>query len=635
MTTGKNWSEQAQRCRIAVLYRRFLEKSFYNGNAHKLAEQMESELRPYDKMTRCYVLLHTGEPEAVAAANDWLRKLRPYRFCQFMPVTVLEILLEHKHLLDADNVAALEEYLVRELPNNALPEFDFVGVNDNFPLLAMYMMFAGGQYLRDEKLLAAGYRRLVQLEDMLRRRGSLSEFNAPHYYLMELSPLAMLAARAEDPRVREGALYCEKRIWTELLGRALGWASGSAGPYSRGYTPGFYEGTGTSRLLHIVLGEEDSPYAMSLLNHIPYPVYHCPEEIADWYTHRTYPHSYVSTYEVNSSTDGLPHGKRKGYYFGAKDAPARDPYMEEDLYEYAGGDGVAVTYIQKAYALGTATREWHNGLQSYNFVATYQKKEAEGQPCFVFSKYIVNDKMPWQPNVYEAFGLQESGFNSWDMGRKLCLQDRDTAMVLYKPKAFTAKGVFSARLCLIFPHRNGTPPEEIWLGDRKLEAGEGSSQTPCSVYIRDGAVYMAIHPAQLTDLGRDRAVTVERSDNGYTAVSFYNYRGEEKDFAARGFLLTCNGFAFEIRSQSDYESFAAFREAMSDYRLEDELLTNTHVRQTYQRRFAYRCGNRSLSGEYMPHSEGIRFLMRGNRLYDAPKLLATGLDVKNLPYMEI
>lgn len=628
------WKEGAQQCRIEALYNRFLEENFYNGNADKLAGQMESDLRPYDKMMRCYVLLHAGKPETVAAANDWLRKLAPYRFCQFMPVTVLEILQDYRNLLEPDNAAALEEYLVRELPNNALPEFDFVGVNDNFPLLAMYMMFAGGQYLGDNALLEVGYRRLAQLTDMLERRGSLSEFNSPHYYLMELSPLAMLARRTQDPQVRQTALDCEARLWTELLGRSLGWNSASAGPYSRGYTPNFNGGTGATRLLHILLGEEESEPTMSSLNHIPYPVYHCPEWLVDWYHNRSYPHSYISTYEVNSSTDSLPHGKRKGHYFGAKDASVRDPYQEEELYEYPGGDGVAVTYIQPAYSLGTATREWHNGLHSYNFVAAYQKRDADSYPGFVFSKYIVNDKMPWQYNEYEAFGMQENGFNTWDMGRKLCLQDRDTALVLYKPKAFTAKRTFSARLCLIFPHRICAPLEEIWLGNRKLEAGEGSSQTPCSVYIRDGAVFMAIHPAQLTDLGRDYAVSVERSVNGYTAVSFYNYRGEEKDFAARGFLLTCSGFAFEIRSQSEYESFAAFREAMSKYILADELLTNTHVRQTYQRRFTYRCADRSLSGEYTPHSEGIRYLMRGKQPYGAPKLQATGLDAQKLPFMQ-
>ena len=639
---------KGQKQRIQQIYKEYLKKNYFEDHAAAIQKELESDSQQYDKLIRCYVLLQSGDDKAIQMANRYLHDLAPYHFCQFSPVTMLEMLFSCKAVLSEENICSLEEYLIRELPNHGLPEFDFVGVNDNFPLLATYMMFAGGIYFCQDRYTQIGKKRLHQLAAILSRRGSLSEFNSPHYYLMEITPLALISERVSDPEIRELALQCECRLWTELLGRAMPWASTSAGPYSRAYTTNFNGSTDVTRLLYILLGQESAVYPNSspdngkeihtpFLNHIPYVSYHCPCELVEWYQNRSYPHEYFSTYEANSSTDGLPHGKRKGFYFGAKDAKERDPYQEEDLYEYPSVEGTATTYMQENYTLGTATREWHNGLQCYSFVATYKKQQNvinEGQLGYVFSKYIINDKLPWQPNEYEQFELKESGFNSWDMGRKLCLQEKNTAMVLYKPKAFASKEVTSMRTCLFFPHNICNPVEEIWLGSQKIQTDEGCSVEPCSVYISDGQVYMAIHPLQITDYGRDYAVKVKNSPNGYMVVSFYNYEGEEKDFATRGFLLTQNGFVFEIHDKKDFSSFQEFREAMEEYQLTDTLQTNTHVRQTYQRIVEFERAGVSLSCECSPVSEGVRYLMVNHRPVSTEKLRITGLDTGSLPFMD-
>lgn len=637
-----------QKERIAKLYGAYLDKNYYEGHADCIRSELESDSRQYDKMMRCYLLLQSGEETAIEMGNRYMRALAPYSFCQFSPVTMFEMLFSCKTALNKENIVFLEEYLIRELPNHGLPEFDFVGVNDNFPLLATYMMVAGGMYFSEKRYMQIGSKRLHQLADLLSRRGSISEFNSPHYYLMEITPLALIAEMVDDAEIKALALQCEYRLWTELLGRSMPWASALAGPFSRAYTPNFNGSTDVTRLLYILLGEKSAVYPNSFsgngkkietpfLNHIPYSVYHCPSALVEIYLNRKYPYTYTSTYEVNASTDGLPHGKRKGFYFGAKDAKIRDPYQEEDLYEYPAAEGIATTYMQENYTLGTATREWHNGLQCYSFVAVYKKDREimnERQLGYVFSKYIINDKLPWQPNEYEVFELKESGFNSWDMGRKICLQDKNTSLVLYKPKAYGAKKVRSMRTCLFFPHNICSPVEEIWLGTSRVSQGAGESLQPCSVYISDGQVYMAIHPLHITDYGRECAVKVETSTNGYTVVSFYNYQGEEKNFAARGFLLTQNGFVFEIYDKNDFACFEDFRIAAGKYKLEDYLQTNTHVRQTYQRIVNFEKEGVSLSCEYAPVSEGVRYMQINHRLLSADKLKITGLDVKTLPFMD-
>jgi len=58
---------------------------------------------------------------------------------------------------------------------------------------------------------------------------------------------------------------------------------------------------------------------------------------------------------------------------------------------------------------------------------------------------------------------------------------------------------------------------------------------------------MYFNPLLLTDYGRKAAAKVSMVKD-FIMVSFYNYEGEERDFARRGFLLTGNGFVTEIRN---------------------------------------------------------------------------------------
>ncbi|MES9143988.1 hypothetical protein ABEP44_12725, partial [Cutibacterium acnes] len=174
---------------------------------------------------------------------------------------------------------------------------------------------------------------------------------------------------------------------------------------------------------------------------------------------------FIASTEYSSSTDA------------ATDEETRDPYCENETYEYPAGTGRISTYMTADYAMGTATHEFHNGIQTDSFHILYGNRiPAVHQRDLrtVYARYIVNEKMPDAANY-----LLE------DEGRKICIQEKNSAVVLYKPKIVKRLSVQSLKLSLVIPVQYGMP-DEIWLGDTKVEQECAESMEACSVYIMDG-----------------------------------------------------------------------------------------------------------------------------------------------------
>lgn len=592
-------------------------------------------VRMFERLNQCIPFFDSGIETADIEANRLIRKEK-MEFCQFTPMLCIETLIGYGDKLDADNFYKYERYLKEILDQFLEKDLDFVGVNDNFPCIATYITLIGGQLFKREDAYLTGVRRLRQLADMFRRRGSQSEYNSPSYIAGQISAIALTAERVEDTQLKELALQCEERLWIDFLGRLMPFLCCSAGPRSRSYISAYLGGVNSIKLIYLLLGEKAPvkpvlPFYSDLL----LSPLHCPVELAEWFLNRTYPYEFQATFEFNSSNDGLPNGRRRGHHDGKPDPGTRNPYLEEELYEYPSGVGSTFTYMEDCYAVGTATREFHNGQQTDSFLISYSKTSEpknDRDAGWVFTRYIINDKLPGQPNLYPEYGVQDSGFNTWDMGRKTCFQYKNSAMVLYKPKSFACKGVYSMRLCIVFPAHVNQPVKKIFIGDQEVLNYNGHSGKKESVYIFDGDIFMVFHPLLLTDYGREDAVKVEMV-NDMIIVSFYNYQGPETDFCARGFLLTGNGFVCEVRKAEEYESFEDFRREMGRYILEDTIQTNPHVRQTFQRITKYRTESVSLECEYSPVSEGIRYQMANGRLLEECKLRADGLDISTLPFI--
>lgn len=613
------------------------------------SQPSHGEAEPNLRMRLFYALafIGSGRPEAVALGNRIIAA-NAYKMCHFAPMVSIQLLRQYEGRLTQEAAQALRAYVASMLGPFQGEELDFIGVNDNFPCMSAYTTLIGGELLGDAASAQTGLKRLRQLAGLLTRRGFASEYASPTYTPIQLLALAELAEHTQSEEARALALQCEQRLWIDVLGHYHPPTFQTAGPYARAYTVDSAGHTHQSRfVLYALLGERlgihplhtlfafpDRPAQGQIIHNgfrfmqistawVMNATYHCPPALVEQALNRQYPFTLQGSFEHSASTDAL-----------VGDA-VPDPYAQEELYEYAAGTGTLTTYMTEAYALGTSTREFHNGVQTDSFHLLYGRQaevHTQDDVGTVYAKYIVNDKRPGQRNEYPAFGTSSSDSSLWDEGRKIAFQHEHTAMVLYKPKTYACKDVTSLKLSLLLP---APALEEIWLGDRRAEGETAESLEPCPIYIKDGPVYMAFHPLLLTNYGRGAAIRLERFGR-FTSISLINYEGEPRDFARRGLLLTGNGFVAEVRSEREAGDFAAFRAQMSAARtrIQDGLSSNVHMRHTYMRKTTYAREELTLSCAYSPVSEGVQHLAVNGRALPQPKLRATGWRLGALPLME-
>ncbi len=625
--------------RLLEMYTRpyFDEQGTWNGPGGSLGTR--------ERLWFALAYLAGGSEESIRMANRIIETTN-YRFCHFAPMTVVQLLLRNEAKLLPTAREALRRYLNQTIDSFMRDDMDFVGVNDNFPCMSTFITLIGGQLLHRKDLIDVGSKRLLQLKSLLTHQGFVSEFNSPTYSGVQLCAIAEIANGAEDAELRRVALQCEERLWTDMLAHLHLPTSQVAGPYSRAYTVDSAGHTHQSRfVLYALLGDRLSVNPLNTLfssreglegeiihHHVPFmqvsaawlmmTVYHCPAFLVRHALERSYPYEVAGTAEGSSSTDAPGGGQQDG-------SP------DSDLVEYPAGEGVVTTFITEDYAMGSTTREFHNGVQTDSFHLLYRRSQQvthQRDVRTVYARYLINDKRPGQTNVYPHFGATADDSHLWDEGRKIGIQDRYTAMMLYKPKRFGRHRVTSLALSLIFPCHYGDV-EEIWFGRTRVEGTAGASKEPCPVFVKDGPMYMCFHPLLLTDAGRHAAVRTEMW-NGYRIISFYNYEGAETDFSGSAFDRIGNGFVAEIRSKSEAESFEKFREAMGTAKITDESFACGHTRHSVLRRTSYARNGLSMACEYSPGSEGIKRISVNGLPLDRESLRITGLDVTRLPFMQ-
>ncbi|AEE96529.1 hypothetical protein [Mahella australiensis] len=587
-----------------------------------------------------------GQKKSIELANAII-KTSKYAFCHFSPMAALQLLIKHGDKLDAEAAETLRSYLGNVLDDFKGGDLDFVGVNDNFPCMSTYTALFGGKLFDKPDLYDIGVKRLNQLKGLFSRRGVATEYTSPTYTPIHALAMAEIANYIDDETLRETALQCEERIWVDILGHYHPSTSQIAGPYSRAYTVDSTGHTHQARfILYALLGDKlpinpvntlfaskdgergevihgSAPFMQVSTTWFMGTYYHCPAYLVEAMLNKDYPFTFKATTEYGPSTD-VPQ----------VDRPKIDLSREDEVYEYPAGTGTVSTYMTQDYALGVSSNEFHCGVQTDSFHVLYRRRRpvrSQADVATVYARYIINDKKPGQYNYYGQFDAQVGDSLLWDQGRKVGIHHDNTAMMLYKPKIYGHKGVESLKLSLIFPAQYG-PVEEIWLGDGKLNGPDGHSVEPCTVFVKDGPVYMAFHPLILTDCGREYAIKVEQT-NDYVMVSLYNYEGPARDFPRRGFLLTGNGFVSEVRSEDEVGSFENFRDMMKDVKTSDELFTCMHWRWTYMRRTKYERDGLTMECEYSPASEGVKCVSINGSVSEAPKLKISGIDVDGLPFV--
>ena len=577
----------------------------------------------------CVVLLHAKDPHCAELAAKIIDRAQ-WRMCHFTPFIVSRVVLDYGDQLPQRCIDKIKVYLQSIRHENVDNELDFVGVNDNFPFMATYTATAFWHIFRDAEMLDTAYRRFGQLERLLKRRGVMSEYNSMTYTPVQLVALAGLARIAPDQRCKEIAMKAQHRIWFDTLAHYHPEVGNWSGPFSRHYIRAgqdiFFLLQQLLDLKVVVPGNPENWFDVT-------EEYDCPDAALKLVTDKQYPFVVAATSEYTASTDATPEAAR------------RDMTREDDTYEYGAGVSGLYTYQTARYGLGTATNEWHNGVQTSSFFVNYRRNDipkTRADSRYVYCRYLLNDETVQSQKFY-------------DQGRKMAFGRENQALVLYKPKIACIPsvasgtiteslaahyrnqeisgnlGVTSAKLVIMIP-LEGVKPDCVMLGQRVLETCEGWSDTAECVAIQDGGMYLAFHPLHITDLGRECAMRVRIRD-GELEIALYNYFGQAKDFAKRHFLHVRNGFLFSAGSVEECGSFAAFLEREAQTVIEDRMITSNHARQTYIRAVEARTSQRTLSCEYAPASESIKFIACDDYAVEFPKLSITGVDSRAIPFL--
>ena len=651
LSTDYNSEAQAKR-RIKVCSRFYeITKDLYDTEGNWIGELLPSEkglIRCHSDALTFLSYLESGFPDAIVLGNNILRQSKMGEgVTSFGWNGLLMSIYRHRPLIEGD----VYEKIIRHLPE-AVSKADqtwqtFVGNNANHPAGAAAICVLGGQLLKDQDTVEEGRRKLVRAAEVLTRRGLLAEYVSACYKLAQMVPLSAIVDCAEDSEIRELALALEIRLWVGVLGHYNLATAETDGPHARDYVPGEAAlPTGQNLLYYSVLGDA-MPYDpvdllfqkvkmaeefylyktflelegfRDMLTAALWPAtanYHCPKEIVDWTLNRPYPFVFQSTVE----------------YCPTDDYGGRHDDMLLPLEEYPSSPGTIYTYSQADYSLGTADRDWYEGAQCSSFFILYRKEKIVKGPVevgTVFARMMVNGVKPGDKYFSEVLNRDIDGLTA-DYGRRANIQERSTALVIYKPKVHCNKNLKSLKVSIIFSHYYGKPPEEILLGDKIVENFNEVSEEPCPVYVRDGSVYFAFHPLSLTDLGRDYAVQVEQIEH-YTMISFVNKTGEVKDYGHREILEVGNGFVAEVSSEDESGSFEKFIETVSRGVVYDEreMINNGK----YVRHVKYTRDDIALEGEVAPTSGGVKFLTVNGKVPCFDRLDITGLNKDCLPLID-
>ncbi len=582
-------------------------------------------------MRFCYLMLASDDEENQRKAIDLLENIN-FHEDGFVVVTFCRILKNYRQRLTPSAEKRMLEFLESMKELHLSDYFDFQGVNDNFPMMATYYCMIYGELTNDKQLLETADKRFNQIEELLKLRGTFSEFCSVAYTALQLSVLASLTNDASNERYRQIALAAQLRVWTDYIVHFNPGVGLFCGPFSRTYT-GSITGDNPSSLFffnYLLNPDVKIEYGKITEQKWPYMVfaslyylnfdYYITKEHKALLTNREYPFRYESMTEVSSSAE-------EGYLNSIK----RDFTKEDNFYEYAGGETQQHMYMSESYGIGTATREFHNGNHTDSFFVSYRRKDKPAGPADVrnvFVRYIINEK-----------GLSETNM-MYDGGRKFAFQKDNTAMVLYKPRLqrdykneteYESADVSSLKLGIFLPKRFSRP-DCIMLGDTPYSESFKRSEKPTSIYIKDGTTYMAFHPLCIDDKGRGAAIEIDENDE-YIIISLVNYKGCNKKFKERDLLHIRNGFVCRVSSADECASFEEFVALAKEHTLTDEYLSTPHTRQTCLRTVLYQSKDCKLSCEYSPVSEGVKRAAADDRIITSQKFKATGFDENTLLYM--
>ena len=285
-------------------------------------------------MRFCYLMLISRDEKKKDFANNVLENIK-FHDDGFVALTFCRILKNHRERLTSLAEKRIFEFLdsMRELHLSVY--YDFQGVNDNFPMMALYYCMIYGDITNDAELLTKAEERFCQIEEILKLRGTFSEYCSIGYTPLQLSILSSLFNDATNERYREIALGAELRVWTDYIAHFNPSTGVLNGPFSRAYTDAITGDRPCCPIFFNMLLQPDVQidYGKLTEGNAPHVVfaplyyscfkYHITPELKELLNKREYPFRYEATTEVSSSADE-----------SQLNSFVRDYTNEDNFYEY-------------------------------------------------------------------------------------------------------------------------------------------------------------------------------------------------------------------------------------------------------------------------------------------------------------
>lgn len=286
----------------------------------------------------------------------------------FNAQTMLELLHWHAPRLPDGTVGRLERALAlcaaHDLERWVSPAYT------NIALLTSVCLAAGGDWLRDPALAAAGREKLQEVRACVNATRAFDEYNSPTYAAVNLRALASLLGFLRDEEPLAAARDLWRLQWTLLLERVHVRTGQLAGPHGRAYARDMLRSThGLVKFqLHRALGDrwplglESDVTPSDLFPALIVADPDCPPEVLNAWQHKSWTGTVTGIVDSTSVAIGLPEVRRFPPFWrsrAGRDAWARliESKGEPLTPAFRGVTQRITSFLGERFCLGTASAE--------------------------------------------------------------------------------------------------------------------------------------------------------------------------------------------------------------------------------------------------------------------------------------
>ncbi len=533
--------------------------------AHVLLRAGDAE-RARRSIRAVLAMQETREDDAHYGNFRWLLEdagVNDLNGVEFMLDELIPLLREHAEAL-GDGLAGE----MRRAIALGLEEIDRLDVHPSYTNIALSDIansVLGGELLGESRWVERGARRLDEWLAFTDASGAPHEFNSPTYLGVDILRLAALAERARDRGIAFKARVAEERLWQHV---AAHWHPGLAqlgGAHSREYFDGWSGASGLLKLLiWRLLGDEalrrETPYVRRGREegHVPVALatLHCPDYVQGMLRERAYPFLARET-AVGDGEPQITQISQIGLV--ANDGGRRDAMRKLDI----------TTYMTADYVLGTASRSYTVGAPpepwpAFTSMHLYFRRDESPGYGALYSRYAIDDSVPGESG--------HRGDDHFDVGQHVAAQNGNVAIVAY---GLTPR-LRASRSCRLSVRLLGfADGDEIWVGERRIDAWPAPVAAGEAVVIATGGVYITLVPLAPSDMGSGAPIELTR-DGHVLSLDIYNYKGPPKSFwehrsQAGPFYKgnVRNAFAIEVAGRGEYQDVDAWRRRAAELRVSD------------------------------------------------------------------